>query len=98
MLNSTHHSAFLYSARVTDGTRTRDVQDHNLALYQLSYGHRVRPVGANCRTRAFLPRKSRLSSIAASRAAGHCGMQNSKLIVRRSNAPKFTVWPGMRMT
>jgi len=26
--------------RVTDGTRTRDVQDHNLALYQLSYGHR----------------------------------------------------------
>ena len=26
---------------VTDGTRTRDVQDHNLALYQLSYGHRV---------------------------------------------------------
>jgi hypothetical protein len=27
--------------RVTDGTRTRDVQDHNLALCQLSYGHRV---------------------------------------------------------
>src|SRR5687768_12758078 len=26
--------------RVTDGIRTRDVQDHNLALYQLSYGHR----------------------------------------------------------
>ncbi len=26
--------------RVTDGARTRDVQDHNLALYQLSYGHR----------------------------------------------------------
>ena len=25
---------------VTDGIRTRDVQDHNLALYQLSYGHR----------------------------------------------------------
>ena len=25
---------------MTDGTRTRDVQDHNLALYQLSYGHR----------------------------------------------------------
>lgn len=24
---------------MTDGTRTRDVQDHNLALYQLSYGH-----------------------------------------------------------
>jgi hypothetical protein len=25
--------------RVTDGIRTRDVQDHNLALYQLSYGY-----------------------------------------------------------
>ena len=36
------HSAFdiLHSEGVTDGTRTRDVQDHNLALYQLSYGHR----------------------------------------------------------
>jgi hypothetical protein len=27
--------------RVTDGTRTRDVQDHNLALYQLSYSHHL---------------------------------------------------------
>ena len=38
-----HPSAFIlqpYPKRVTDGTRTRDVQDHNLALYQLSYGHR----------------------------------------------------------
>ena len=26
--------------RVIDGTRTRDIQDHNLALYQLSYDHR----------------------------------------------------------
>jgi hypothetical protein len=26
---------------VTDGTRTRDVQDHNLALYQLSYGYQL---------------------------------------------------------
>lgn len=24
----------------TNGTRTRDIQDHNLALYQLSYGRR----------------------------------------------------------
>lgn len=24
---------------VTDGARTRDNQDHNLGLYQLSYGH-----------------------------------------------------------
>ena len=28
-----------WEKRVTDGARTRDVQDHNLALYQLSYGH-----------------------------------------------------------
>jgi hypothetical protein len=32
--------AFYLRSRVTDGTRTRDVQDHNLALCQLSYGHR----------------------------------------------------------
>lgn len=25
---------------VTDGARTRDNQNHNLGLYQLSYGHR----------------------------------------------------------
>ena len=25
---------------VTDGVRTRDIQNHNLELYQLSYGHR----------------------------------------------------------
>lgn len=28
--------------RVTDGTRTRDSQDHNLVLYQLNYGHHCR--------------------------------------------------------
>ncbi len=27
---------------VTDGTRTRDSQNHNLELYQLSYGHQPR--------------------------------------------------------
>ncbi len=27
------------TAGVTDGIRTRDIQDHNLALYLLSYGH-----------------------------------------------------------
>lgn len=27
---------------VTDGTRTRDIQDHNLVLYQLNYGHHHR--------------------------------------------------------
>ena len=26
---------------VTDGARTRDNQNHNLGLYQLSYGHHV---------------------------------------------------------
>ena len=26
-------------ARVSDGTRTRDIRDHNAALYQLSYTH-----------------------------------------------------------
>ena len=36
------HSSFcIRKEGVTDGARTRDVQDHNLALYQLSYGHRV---------------------------------------------------------
>ena len=28
---------------VTDGTRTRDPQDHNLMLYQLSYDHHEAP-------------------------------------------------------
>ena len=27
---------------VTDGTRTRDTQDHNLVLYQLNYSHHYR--------------------------------------------------------
>ena len=29
------------SLRVDDGARTRDSQNHNLELYQLSYNHRV---------------------------------------------------------
>jgi hypothetical protein len=36
---------------VNDGTRTRDIRDHNAALYQLSYIHRVAeclPDGAGC--------------------------------------------------
>jgi hypothetical protein len=32
---------------VIDGARTRDIQDHNLALYQLSYDHHV---GRQCAT------------------------------------------------
>ena len=27
---------------VADGTRTRDIQDHNLTLYQLNYSHHRR--------------------------------------------------------
>ncbi len=29
------------SIGVTDGARTRDIQYHKLALYQLNYGHHV---------------------------------------------------------
>ena len=28
-----------YFCGVSDGTRTRDIRDHNAALYQLSYTH-----------------------------------------------------------
>ena len=28
-----------FALGVTDGTRTRDTQDHNLVLYQLNYSH-----------------------------------------------------------
>src|SRR3712207_1404274 len=65
-------SAYCLLQRVTDGTRTRDIQDHNLALYQLSYSHRLapparrmdhRPSGliAHCRfgSRAFVPLATR---------------------------------------
>ena len=31
---------------VADGTRTRDIQDHNLVLYQLNYSHHCRPEAA----------------------------------------------------
>ena len=47
------HSSFcIRKEGVTDGARTRDVQDHNLALYQLSYGHRVFGEAANMRCSA----------------------------------------------
>ena len=32
---------------VSDGTRTRDIQDHNLTLYQLNYTHHGR-AGPEC--------------------------------------------------
>jgi hypothetical protein len=37
---------------VTDGARTRDNQNHNLALYQLNYGHhKIEPYLYNVATR-----------------------------------------------
>ena len=35
-----HLLAALTLFGVINGVRTRDIQDHNLALYQLSYDHR----------------------------------------------------------
>jgi hypothetical protein len=47
-----HPSAFILRSGVTDGIRTRDIKDHNLALYQLSYSHHVAdlPAGSVCGT------------------------------------------------
>src|SRR5271155_1799309 len=68
---------------VSDGTRTRDIQDHNLTLYQLNYTHhRRRPDtrGAGAAT-----------SILAARALGgridslRCGRFNPKLAGHRRN-------------
>ena len=42
------------SIGVTDGARTRDIQYHKLALYQLNYGHHVEP--PVCHITAPLPR------------------------------------------
>lgn len=36
--------------RVTDGSRTHDHQNHNLVLYQLSYGHRLNLLGKIIKT------------------------------------------------
>jgi hypothetical protein len=37
----------LFSFGVSDGTRTRDSQDHNLVLYQLNYTHHTgQPIDA----------------------------------------------------
>src|SRR4051794_35061977 len=48
---------------VIDGARTRDIQDHNLALYQLSYDHRL---GG----RLFLRWPATLSRLQADRGRG----------------------------
>ncbi len=42
MPSVTGQSAAGNNAGANDGARTRDIQDHNLALYQLSYVRRSR--------------------------------------------------------
>lgn len=41
--------------RVSDGTRTRDSQDHNLVLYQLNYTHHCRFCTGGLDTSVFTP-------------------------------------------
>ena len=54
-----------------DGARTRDIQDHNLALYQLSYDHRKTPKfyppGATCQRGAGYGKGRRNSAAKCSR-------------------------------
>src|SRR5688572_13770454 len=57
--------------RVTDGTRTRDVQDHNLALYQLSYGHHVFPRRCGANESGICVFCGRLSTADATAAQAH---------------------------
>ena len=61
------HSAFIAlrsAKRVTDGTRTRDVQDHNLALYQLSYGYQPGPKSYPRRPTSQIPQPLRSAAAA----------------------------------
>ena len=51
-LNATS-GGFNYGA--DDGARTRDIQDHNLALYQLSYDRREAHVSTRLRARSQDP-------------------------------------------
>jgi hypothetical protein len=55
---------------VTDGTRTRDIQDHNLALYQLNYGHHV---GRQCATPTRGLHAANSGAIGSGRAARGIG-------------------------
>jgi hypothetical protein len=41
----------ILTSGVSDGTRTRDIQDHNLVLYQLNYTHHDRRTDDRRRTR-----------------------------------------------
>jgi len=66
------------TAGANDGSRTRDIQDHNLALYQLSYVRHsrgavygVQPAAVN-RAMPFWPRKCRASRAAASSSSASC--------------------------
>ena len=51
-----------------DGARTRDIQDHNLALYQLSYDHRRGPFILTLPTNTVKAAGLRLLSCEAHRA------------------------------
>ncbi len=48
---------------VSDGTRTRDIQDHNLTLYQLNYTHHCREPAQRC----MLGQRAATSILAARR-------------------------------
>ena len=71
---------------VADGARTHDNQNHNLALYQLNYGHHMNvPPGAPGRTRTCNPRLRRPMLYPVELRA-HCGF--SKLVgVERFELP-----------
>ncbi len=49
-------------ARVADGTRTRDSQDHNLVLYQLNYSHHCRLSGVDDLNRIRAVKPNRIPS------------------------------------
>ena len=46
------------SSGVSDGIRTRDIQDHNLALCQLSYAHHRHPAYGSATAERALPRRT----------------------------------------
>jgi hypothetical protein len=71
-------SSFILGLRVTDGTRTRDVQDHNLALCQLSYGHRAARVSAARRGKNILPQTVDVNIVATVHTARADGTRGSR--------------------
>src|SRR4051794_1176296 len=71
---ATDHFPLATRERVTNGTRTRDVQDHNLALYQLSYGHRL--------SRYSLSQPGPVKSTAPRRTLTGCATLHMVLLIR----------------